>query len=1394
MLSQSPSAGCLNQNDEVLLINLKGDTTYFHVGQYEFLRVQKVNGSTVTFTTAEIGWYGANATDNSNIGTGSGQQRVVIQRVPNYSSLTVNGTLTGNAFDGSRYGLLAFRVSGLLKGTGTISTDYLGYHGGAYESAGESYGGTSGVNGGGTPGQVNVFLNGGGGGYATNGSTLDGPGGKAYGSPDLSRIYFGSGGGGATRYYDGTNWIDGPAGANGGGAIYILAYEIGFSGQISARGQDAPIYNGNSARGGSGAGGSVRIEGATVSLDSVNVLGGMNDVRGSVGRVAVYYSGSFQASFTPGYLENPNQPTAVPTPTPVVFVPSPYGDGSEGDLNVLAGTTFNIHTQTQSTSFSCADGGDAVSYIVTALTANTATLSAAPNPGCLVPGDEVLLANLKGSAAYTNTGKFEFLHIGSVSGNTVTFLTPKVNFYGDNAADDSNLSTDQMVILQRVPNYNNVTVNGTLTGNGFDGSRFGLVVFRVKGSLEGSGIIDMDYRGYRGGGFEGAGESYGGTTGANGGGSPGQPNVFMNGGGGGYATSGYTLDGPGGKAYGSADLARIYFGSGGGGATRYYDGTNWINGPAGANGGGAIYILASSIAFTGQISARGQDAPIYDGNKARGGSGAGGSIRIQGDTISLDSVNVLGGMNDVRGSVGRVAVYYSTSFSANFNPGYLLNTTAGIVDSISSDDFEGKLLLWTVSATYPNSLATSADSAYWGKSGLEVNIADNTDVTAEDDSPAAEKTYRARFYINADKLTMGTSDKFNFFTGQTGAADSFRLQMQKPASTHQIRLVIIQDDQSTLSTSWVDLNPGWNAVEIKVQAAGLPNSNDGTATLWLNGSLMQKLTGINNDTMAIVSARLGAMGVDTGTRGPIYFDDFVSRRLSYIGTLPDPGTFPPTPTPGPGSTNNTYTYGDPAHVHAVTGVSTNGTTTSTYQYDANGNMTCRMENNQTYLQSYNAENQMSSVQAVTGTCDNPGATSATWQFIYDGDGARVEQVYTGSSTLTTYYFAGGSYEVSSDGQTTNTKVYYTFGGMSIAMSNGNPGTGTLSYFLTDHLGSMIAVLDKNGAPVSQQRYLPFGQVRSDVNNITQTDFGYTGQRNMDAQGNSVTLGLMDYNARFYDPYITHFVQPDTILPDVNNPQTLDRYSYVNNNPINNTDPTGHTSCSDIPNDQARAYCESQGGVPGFGDDSNYNGSYADDVSVYTTPVSYSGLTETQLVNKYQQDQGRTGYCASYAISTGLNMLYGTRTTGSDVVDAFDNGLIPNWPTFSWLPDGSAVLPYQQAAIVDTYSQTILGQSDHLPIAETRNLSTADTIRTLSNPNQVVLFTYNTQTGHPTSGHVVVLAAYNPSRGFGFLNSGYGRNDRTLTWMHIGEFQDYLQDPIALENSTFNPNFVVMTGP
>ena len=56
---------------------------------------------------------------------------------------------------------------------------------------------------------------------------------------------------------------------------------------------------------------------------------------------------------------------------------------------------------------------------------------------------------------------------------------------------------------------------------------------------------------------------------------------------------------------------------------------------------------------------------------------------------------------------------------------------------------------------------------------------------------------------------------------------------------------------------------------------------------------------------------------------------------------------------------------------------------------------------------------------------------------------------------------------------------------------------------------------------------------------------------------------MYYHARYYHPGLGHFVSADTIVPEPGNPQSLNRYAYVLNNPLKYTDPTGHYSNEEI---------------------------------------------------------------------------------------------------------------------------------------------------------------------------------------------------------------------------------------
>jgi hypothetical protein len=356
------------------------------------------------------------------------------------------------------------------------------------------------------------------------------------------------------------------------------------------------------------------------------------------------------------------------TPINLTPVGADWGTGHDGNLTVTSGATFNITTNNSGTRV-CADGGDGVQYAVLQLEASWAKLSKAPNLNCLKPGDEILLLHAFGSGP--NIGTYEFLRVGGVTSDIVYFTTEKNNWYGSGAGNDSNIGTstgNQSVIIQRVPNYQNAVIQGTLTTN----SR---MVFRVAGTLSGAGNI-------RANGTGAGGYGTGGNASSNAG--PG-----ANGGGGGYRTNGVVgagsngRGGAGGTTFGEVTLSKLFSGSNGGRSTTWWTDPCGLpykcwepSGPPapGGRGGGIVLILGNIISFDGTISSNGSNGP-YAPENLYGGAGSGGSVRIEGNVISINNITTNGGTvgsgNYGKGGQGRIAVYYHTSFTGNFTPGYL---------------------------------------------------------------------------------------------------------------------------------------------------------------------------------------------------------------------------------------------------------------------------------------------------------------------------------------------------------------------------------------------------------------------------------------------------------------------------------------------------------------------------------------------------------------------------------------------------------------------------------------------------------------------------------------------------------------------------------------------------
>jgi RHS repeat-associated protein len=106
---------------------------------------------------------------------------------------------------------------------------------------------------------------------------------------------------------------------------------------------------------------------------------------------------------------------------------------------------------------------------------------------------------------------------------------------------------------------------------------------------------------------------------------------------------------------------------------------------------------------------------------------------------------------------------------------------------------------------------------------------------------------------------------------------------------------------------------------------------------------------------------------------------------------------------------------------------------------------------------------------------------------------------------------------------------------------------------------MVALTDDTGVPVRNVAYGIWGDIRTneapDPSATPDPGEKFTGQRF------DKTTGLYYYGARYYDPNIGRFTQPDAIIAAVGDPQSFNLYAYVRNDPLNRIDPSGNVNLS-----------------------------------------------------------------------------------------------------------------------------------------------------------------------------------------------------------------------------------------
>ena len=212
-----------------------------------------------------------------------------------------------------------------------------------------------------------------------------------------------------------------------------------------------------------------------------------------------------------------------------------------------------------------------------------------------------------------------------------------------------------------------------------------------------------------------------------------------------------------------------------------------------------------------------------------------------------------------------------------------------------------------------------------------------------------------------------------------------------------------------------------------------------------------------------------------------------------------------------------------------------------FGYDANGNMTGDGLNTLTY----DAENNLISANGSAGA----GA------YVYDGKGFRVRKCIsncTSPTASTVYIFSGSNViaeYVNGVGVSSPTREYIYLGSTLLSTID---STGT-KYQLADHLSPRVTT-DSSGNVVGQQGHFPYGEQWYAANTVSKWQF--TSYERDAESGN-------DYaRARYHINRLGRFASPDPMSGNASDPQSLNRYSYARNMPIDLTDPTGADVCGD----------------------------------------------------------------------------------------------------------------------------------------------------------------------------------------------------------------------------------------
>lgn len=238
----------------------------------------------------------------------------------------------------------------------------------------------------------------------------------------------------------------------------------------------------------------------------------------------------------------------------------------------------------------------------------------------------------------------------------------------------------------------------------------------------------------------------------------------------------------------------------------------------------------------------------------------------------------------------------------------------------------------------------------------------------------------------------------------------------------------------------------------------------------------------------------------------------------------------------------TWSY-HPNKKHAVTVAGSN-----TYIYDDNGNQIKRNANDIEWT-SYNYPSLIED-------------GSKTYQYFYDANRQRWKQTYDNGTQLEETIFIAGIMEKRVEGINEEFRHYISAGNRKVALVIRDAAGEVTRYILQDHMGSTAAIVNDQGGYFVDESFAAYGE-RRDPNDWDgapsapdQQAIADTTQRGFTFHTNLEDSSYIHMNGRVADGTTGRFISADPYIFNPGSTQSFNRYSYVRNNPLSFTDPSG----------------------------------------------------------------------------------------------------------------------------------------------------------------------------------------------------------------------------------------------